>query len=578
MVKLQIIIYNSFTILFLIILNCAYCESKFTLTSSSGSSSALLTRKCPARRLVPINSFKSDINDNDMGQILNLRVQVAVTLKRDQPKRFTLLLTEITPLEISIRTQQDIQEKAIFVDKFLYYNNSIIKNDSRDIFIPCAIPGIYDIVLSFRTTLKTKKRLNVKIEAIDAHPSEQWSLRNRSVEVKLRTQNRIQKKQMILKWSKSKLDVHNVQYCMIVNDIKPRENFCESVGDSLQKRYYRVRGDCSYLTPDGIWFKQRKKIKEIYKNFTNIICTGKKTQQIISALEVNQKYYVDIFGIHLGYRNLPFLLKSTVVWFNKTHPIVLKDNSLTIEKISGITSNSVFSFKIPSYSSVTQLTYLILPCGGSQVDAKILRNRTKLLLETNIYKPTFVTLSNGVERNGRYILRITPSNVDEILKANKVGVAVSTDNFRDYIPQMPNDTTITEIRSARTCDNTTKIAWYGSPDSREIEYCAIVLKFPKIQRSSSETNYCMDFSRDNIKRHPLFHYMKCVPGEYTNIETLQLYNFIPEYSYIVYVTIRLVKNEVIANKAIPYESIKINYNFNSDCINTTSVTPSTYDY
>lgn len=81
-------------------------------------------------------------------------------------------------------------------------------------------------------------------------------------------------------------------------------------------------------------------------NIITILYTGPKTQQIIKGLIPNMKYYIDIFGIHTKLRNLTFLLKSTTTWFNRTHPIQLVDDIMTIRKIPATTSASVFSYKV----------------------------------------------------------------------------------------------------------------------------------------------------------------------------------------------------------------------------------------
>lgn len=71
---------------------------------------------------------------------------------------------------------------------------------------------------------------------------------------------------------------------------------------------------------------------------------------------------------------------------------------------------------------LNDLRILILPCFGSQVDVRILKQRQKIEHIKNIYRPTFITQSNA-QLGDRYIIRIVSSTEDEIIKANKVGVS-----------------------------------------------------------------------------------------------------------------------------------------------------------
>lgn len=80
------------------------------------------------------------------------------------------------------------------------------------------------------------------------------------------------------------------------------------------------------------------------------------------------------------------------------------------------------STSVTSTFALQTLRYLILPCGGSEVDAKILKQRSLVGNISNIYKPTYIELSS-VRQGERYMIRFKPSNDDEVLRANKVGVS-----------------------------------------------------------------------------------------------------------------------------------------------------------
>lgn len=79
-------------------------------------------------------------------------------------------------------------------------------------------------------------------------------------------------------------------------------------------------------------------------------------------------------------------------------------------------------FQISSYESSQVLRYLVLPCGGSEVDAKILKQRKLVGTFNNIYRPTYIDIS-PLSEGERYMIRFKPSNDDEVLRANKVAVS-----------------------------------------------------------------------------------------------------------------------------------------------------------
>lgn len=71
-----------------------------------------------------------------------------------------------------------------------------VKNDQRSVVLTCALRGQYDIFIQAR------HRGSVKIEATALHPQANWPLLNRTHRISIRSQNRVRKRQMIVKWDK----------------------------------------------------------------------------------------------------------------------------------------------------------------------------------------------------------------------------------------------------------------------------------------------------------------------------------------------------------------------------------------
>ncbi|XP_058979717.1 uncharacterized protein LOC131802938 [Musca domestica] len=516
-------------------------EGGGTIGAGSILSNNFDSQDCTSRKFQSMAKNIDDIEDLELG------VPVNIAFDKRQRKRFVLHLNTSTPLNINF---------SQIVARKLYFNQTInllrsSKNAQHSITLTCALRGQYDIFVQAR------HRGSVKIEAIGLHPQANWPLLNRTHRITIRSQNRIRKRQMIVKWDKSKFDSHAVQYCLVVSTRNAHKDFCQAVDEFLTSPSANRRnspGVCQQpLTIESILSRPAERAKKIDPHTTNVICTGSRTHQLIRGLAPNYEYFLDVFGIHTKRQNLTFHIASSTIHFNRTHPALLKANSLSIVKISGLHGVQVFSFKVPPLpkpDSQTSLRYLVLPCGGSEVDAKILKQRKVIGNISNIYRPTYIDLSS-IREAGRYMIRFKPSNDDEVLRANKIGLAVTTNRVFSQLPELPENITVFEVR---TKCHSTKIAWYSSPEIRTLSYCIIVFNLPQRNRSSIDyTNYCMDFGK-RVVQHPQFHSIKC-PKKAKNpplLETDTIFNLTPGESYLIYVTANLSEG-----KPLPYQSLKV---------------------
>ncbi|CAD7088521.1 unnamed protein product [Hermetia illucens] len=510
------------------------------------SASAALDSLCPDKR--PFNaSVVGNVRQLYIGSTLNF------TMEKNEQLRCSLQLKESIPLVIKVTSPQNSISRRLFFNETINMTKHM-RMQKENVVLPCATNGQYDLILT------SKKHSFVRVEVLGRHPSWNWRLLNETNPIRVRSQNRMQKKQMIIKWSKSKLDIHAMHYCIVINTKASQKNFCAALQDSLNSNTLQSKRNC--LAPiDNIWVRQRERIIDPYS--TNVICTGMKPNQIIKGLVPNMKYFIDIYGVHSKKQNLTILLKSTSVWFNRTHPGTLRDNLLTLGKMSGSKRDreAIFSYKIPPTSlSRGQVRFLVLPCSGSQIDVKILKRRQRIRTETDIYKPTYIPVPEA-NPGDRLILRVKPSNVDEFLHANRVGIAVSMTGLFKHYPELPSNTSVFLSGSYRNCDP--KIAWYPSQDLRKIRYCVIIFRLPNNSRSSmDETNYCLDFGK-NLIEHPQFYEQTChTANRGAQMEQTSLLNLIPGDSYLVYVTSHLV-----GHSYLPYESLKVN--IHQHCRNNT---------
>ncbi|KAL9874639.1 protein NDNF isoform X3 [Glossina fuscipes] len=493
--------------------------------------------QCSSRKFDSLAKVIDDVES------LELDVPVNIAFDNRQRKRFVLQLNTSTPLNINF---------SQIVARKLYFNKSAnlirsSKANQRTLILHCALKGQYDLFVQAR------HRGSIKIEAHAWRSGDQWILLNRTQCVNIRTQNRVRKRQMIVKWNKSKFDFHAVQYCLVVSTRHAHKDLCAAIDEYVSGGYDKNPRSCAFFNIlDLVFGKQAEKSRKIDPHITNVICTGSRTQQVIRGLAINYIYYLDVFGVHTKRENLTFHLSSSSVYFNRTQPTALKTHALNIVKISGLHGIQVFSYKIPSAKDAAKVTlrYLILPCGGTEVDAKIVKQRSIIGNEKNIYKATYIDVPS-VSDGERYMIRFKPSNDDEVLRANKIALAVTTDIVFNQFPELPENTTIFEVR---TQCRSTEIAWYSSPELRGIQYCIIVFNLPQRNRSSFDyTNYCMDFGK-RVTEHPQFHSKKCPKKEKISslMETDAIFNLLPGETYLIYVTVNLIDG-----KPLPYQSLKV---------------------
>lgn len=302
----------------------------------------------------------------------------------------------------------------------------------------------------------------------------------------------------------SKFDYHAMHYCLVVHRVDSATNsgqdfhsFCEAVYAYTRQQQTHSRGSAgpcpgASSSWDLVWSRAPKRARHLNpQHRLHIVCTGARTQQQLRGLQPNSSYRLQLFGVHQRLQNLTLGLASVQVHFNRTHPTELRQHALALLKIGGLHGVQVYSYKVPATSPPPSfMRYLLLPCAGSEIRVKLLRQHRQVANVGNIYLPTYIKLE-GVQPGERYLMRFQPSNEDEALRAQKVRVcrqhpmperaqsfryvqfllfyllqlAISTDRlFRD-LPELPDNITVFNVRTR--CTSVT-IAWHGSPDERAL--------------------------------------------------------------------------------------------------------------
>ncbi|BFG05664.1 uncharacterized protein DMAD_04351 [Drosophila madeirensis] len=514
-------------------------------------------------RCQKLQRYRKMLKDIDDVEDLYVDVPVHIALEGRQKKRFVLNLNVSTPLTILF---------SVTVGRKMYYNQTanVLRPAAvppgpgiavGSLVLPCALPGQYDLFVQARQAGA------LKVDALAEHPQQAWPLLNETHRIHIRTHNRVRKRQMVVKWDRSKFDYHAMHYCLVIQRMvsspfrNPFGNFCQAVGAYVEQNHPKATGCTSGGSPlDLVWATPPKRERRLNpRHNLHIVCTGKRRQQVLRRLLPKSSYQLDLYGVHQSRQNLTMLLSSSQVSFNRTQPLALRQQSLNLLKIGGQHGMQVYSFKVPQMEPPpAYMRHLFLPCSGSEIRVNLLRQRNEVIRSDAFYRPTYLR-QDGVLPGERYLMRFEPSNEDEAVRAQKVLVAVSSEHlFRD-LPELPLNISVFNVRTR--CNRAT-IAWNGSPDERELSYCIIVFNLPQRNRSVVDsTNYCMDFVPKQVMQYKNFQWMTCRERQQSsdNIETETILNLMPGSSYLVYVTANLSMG-----KPLPYQTLTLH--MSSQCL------------
>ncbi|XP_035788895.1 protein NDNF-like isoform X2 [Anopheles albimanus] len=411
----------------------------------------------------------------------------------------------------------------------------------------CAQRGHYQVVvnvtgLPMAGTGDCSYRLSYNRKGAEEYRS--WPFRNLTTPSRIKVQQQRRRFVAMIKWEKSKLDIHAMQYCLAVSTSRRQRSLCQALGNTIHQ------SSCDSIAINEYLKRQllRDERKMDPNAETTLVCTGSRTKQLIRGMKPNVTYFVDVFAIHSRHNNLSFLLGTTQVQLNRTRPTQLIEGKVVIGKLSTLGGLSLFSFKVPKRSQNNFFKLHVTPCGGS-VNVEILK-RKQHIVDTvwDVYYPKTITVTN-VRPGERYLIRVYEA--EDTSRLNRIQVAVtSREEFAD-LPRMPQNTTITELVPLRKCQSST-IAWFRSPD-KDVTYCVYVFKLSKTQYYSNVKipTYCELESRD-VCNHPQFHNKHCFNDNDYNPLSLDIPNLQPEHYYSVFVTAIPARG-----RSLPYKSVRI---------------------
>ncbi|XP_065084000.1 uncharacterized protein nord [Ochlerotatus camptorhynchus] len=469
---------------------------------------------------------------------------------KESRMRYVIHLAETNPLAIVITPSctpslgGEIRWTVVHNDSEILGSNNAL---NRSFFIlPCASRGSYHVWVEI-TDIYCAAEISYNTRSL----VDLWPMLNRTSLSPIKFHQHPRRHQLLVKWEKSKFDIHAMHYCLAISRDHPQRTLCQALGNS---QYGSRCGISMTETLRRISVDEEKKVPPEAK--TTIACTGSRTKQLIRGMKPNTTYFLDVFAVHTQKNNLSYLLGAATIHVNRTRPTQLLEGKLFVGKLSTLGGLTSFSFKVPKRSpSNTTLKLLVTPCGGT-VNLEIYRKKRLLMKPiVDIYYPRVIMVENVVPGE-RYQIQV--SEADEHFRTNRIQIAVTTKDEFANLPQLPINTTVAELTQLRTCHATT-IAWYSSPDKRKIRYCTYIFKqHTKHQYYSNikMPSYCELESRD-IYSHPQLQQMHCIFSDQINHtdlmpKSMSISNLAPAHYYLIFVTASLGNG-----RSLPYRSARI---------------------
>ncbi|XP_063695814.1 protein NDNF [Culicoides brevitarsis] len=490
-----------------------------------------------------LNTVQNIIGDQIPTIVLYENVPIKEYIDKGQRKRFSIPLPESSPITITVTPTAEITWRVVFNNTLTLASYNV--TDDKTLSLSCASAGEYDIfiIALARTHIRVSYTLTY-----DQAPY--WPYMNWTSPAKIRFQYQPKRLQLLLKWEKSKVAVHEIQYCVSINVHKPQQSLCQALGSAS-------KSTCGKFNLNNMLQSTRYDlVRKIDTSRMNVICTGYRTQQMLRGMRLQTMYYVDVFAIHTGLNNFTYLYGSDVVWFNRTRPMQLVEGKTSVGKLSILGGMSVFSFKVPMRSSTNNFQLFLTPC-SSMVDVKIIKDKKIVKSINNIFKPQVIRM-NGTRPGERYVIRVI--DADENPWGNKVELSVTTKKRFQNFPTPPKSLEVKEVQEYKTC-NSTVIAWNSSLDIRDVKYRIFVIREYQEDRYLDNiklTNYCIVNSK--ITSHPQFHKVYCIPGKKSELQNFTITGLSPGGLYIIYVTASLGNG-----KSFSYQLLKIRTN--ASCAN-----------
>ncbi|XP_053661527.1 uncharacterized protein LOC128710497 [Anopheles marshallii] len=499
-------------------------------------------------RTVVLGEDEADVDiddDIDTGSGTN----VSTIGSRFNFRRYSFRLLETSPLSITVTASCSSKEDASPAARWwVQYEGRYIAAlaNGTQFFRSCVQRGVYQVIVELADSpVLDGCTYRLGYNRKGAEDFRSWPFRNLSAPSRIKVQQQRRRYVVMIKWEKSKLDIHVMNYCLAVSTGRRQRTLCQALGNSVH------RPSCDTIIVNDFLHRlgPRDERKLDADAETTIVCTGTRTKQLIRGMKPNVTYYVDVFAIHSQHNNLSFLLGSAQVQLNRTRPTQLLEGKVAVGKLSTLGGISLFNFKVPKRSPNNFFKLHLTPCGGT-VSLEVLKKKRRIIEPVrDVYYPRTIKVEN-VRPGERYLIRV--HDADDSARLNRIQVVVSSrDDFLD-LPRMPHNTTILEVSALRKCHSST-IAWFRSPD-KDVSYCVYVFKLSKTQYYINNVKiptYCELENRD-VCNHPQFHHRHCFYTKEYNLLSLDIPNLLPEHYYTVFVTANSTPS-----RSLPYKSVRI---------------------
>ncbi|XP_037024290.1 uncharacterized protein LOC119066114 [Bradysia coprophila] len=475
-----------------------------------------------------------------------LPTEILVSMEKGERKQYHFQINAPTPIKITFSSCTNI------ITSKLYYNQSIqIAKAASSLIVQCAPAGRYDLVLM------AKYSCSFELKTIFHHPYDDWPLLSLIEPSKMKYQSRIKNREMVIKWNRSKLDIHVVHYCLAISTKRNQHSLCEAITHSAKADVSKQL--CLLSSLNHLYHKNFRNVMKLDPDpeLVTISCEGKRNRLTVKGLVPNKRYFIDLFGVHTKLENLTFLLNSSSMWFNRSRPSHIKENSLTTFQVPLSGRPVAFTYKIPMHSTCRQMKLFTIPCGRN-IRLKIISKLNNNATVMELHKSETIVLNSRPQE--KFVFKLSTNEMFNGRSSRKIKVLLGCSDSFTHL-QLPRNISLQQNLDETDC-TTTSISWNPSPDQRpDIWYCIYLIEINQrglLFEDHFLSNACIGTSQS----HPNLYQMECIQnpvpasGEIRTNQRIHhtLTQLNPERYYAVYVMLRS------NNISLPYDKLLINTN------------------
>ncbi|KAM7304925.1 protein NDNF [Ixodes scapularis] len=342
----------------------------------------------------------------------------------------------------------------------------------------------------------------------------------------------------------------DVRYCVAINRKGNFDTMC-AVESALRGDVPKVPHQDSGF---GFWWekaahrKMALKTREMMRNVhvqkdVAFECIGRRTWHSFADLEVDQRYFIDVFAINSRTNASSAYLGASVVARNPTNSRIQDNQLVQIVLDQKDAFSSVAKYAVNA--NVEMIWMFVQSCSGPGPVQLSVTQRKKKILTAEVMETRTLTINHPA--NGTYVVKIS-STVPQL---RRVHLLVSKKYHKFPFPTLPDDSSIKVMGSLTTCNSVT-LAWKAALDEK-VRYCIFKQEmrgsysgvFAKPQDFCTETKAVEKTGKITCRRYHRFS-----KHRFGNVIMQKIRKLQPETTYVFEILVTKARGRTLAYEKV----------------------------